>query len=262
MPFAVAPDGARIYYEFQGQGEPLLLIAGQANDHHLWNLVCGDFARHYQVIVYDQRGTGQSDKPEAPPYSTRKFARDAVAVLDHMGAARAHAYGVSMGGAIAQWLGVNYANRVGALVLACSSAGALYGVRRSEEIDAIIAQRDSSRVLDTFFTSRWALPRFFLSMRASLKYSIPEYAQQLHAQAGKEHDAWEWLPLINAPTLILHGSDDQVVPTANAPLLAGRIPNAELCLLPRGRHMFFIEFRKEVDRIVMDFLKRHPLKEG
>ncbi len=52
------------------------------------------------------------------------------------------------------------------------------------------------------------------------------------------------------------------MPTANAPLLAGRIPHAELCLVPRGRHMFFIEFRKEVDRIVMDFLKRHPLKEG
>ena len=257
MPFALAEDGVRLYFEASGVGEPLLLIAGQRMDHHLWNLVRGDFKR-YQVIVYDQRGTGQSDKPEQPAYSTRGFARDAVAILDHLGLPRAHIYGVSMGGAIGQWLGIDHGDRVGALVLACSSPGDAHGVRRSAEIHALIARSDP-KVIDTFFAHKRALPQFFLSMRESTKHPMPEYAERLHTYASEGHDTWDELPKITAPTLVLHGSDDQITPVANAHLLAERIPGAELYLVRGGRHMFFIEFRAEVDRVVQEFLARHPL---
>ncbi len=259
MAFATAPDGAHLYYEVSGAGDPLLLVAGRANDHHLWNLIRGDFARRYQVVVYDHRGTGQSDKPEQPPYSTQGFARDAIAILDDLGLPRAHVYGVSMGGAVGQWLGINHGDRIGALVLGCSSPGDAHGVRRSEEVHAVIAQPDSPKVMDLFFARKSALPRFYLSMRGAVKYPMPAYAEQLHALASSEHDSWERLPEITAPTLILHGSDDRVVPVANAHLLAERIPGAQLHLVKRGRHMFFIEFRKEVDRRVLDFLAHHPL---
>src|ERR1041385_7357248 len=85
MPFLSTAEGVRLYYEVIGKGEPLLLIAGRNGDHHLWNLVRKDFIKHYQVIVYDQRGTGQSDKPEqAEQYSTRIFAQDAISILDHL----------------------------------------------------------------------------------------------------------------------------------------------------------------------------------
>ena len=259
MPFALAEDGVRLYYEVSGAGESLLMIAGRASDHHIWNLVRGDFAKRYRVIVYDPRGTGQSDKPEQPAYSTRGFARDAVAILDHLGLPLAHAYGISMGGAVGQWLGIDYGDRIGALVLACSSPGDAHGVRRSAEIHALLTQSDPRKVMDTFFAHKWVLPQFFLSMRESVKYPMPEYAERLHAQAGETHDTWEGLPTIKAPTLIIHGSDDQIVPVANANLLAERIPGAELYLARGGRHMFFIEFRAEVGHVVNKFLARHPL---
>jgi pimeloyl-ACP methyl ester carboxylesterase len=259
MPFAPAKDGVRLYYEVSGAGEPLLLIAGQANDHYIWNLVRGDFARHYQVIAYDQRGTGQSDKPEQPPYSTQGFAQDAVAILNHLVLPRAHVYGISMGGAVGQWMGIDHADRIGALVLGCSSPGKAHGVRRSAEVQALLAQPDQLKVMDTFFSRRWALPRFFISMRESVKHPMPAYAEQLHANASREHDTWERLPTIKAPTLILHGSDDQVVPVANARLLAERIPGAEIFLVPRGRHLFFIEFQSKVNPVVKQFLRCHPL---
>jgi len=259
MPFALAQDGVQLYYEVSGAGEPLLMIAGQANDHHIWNLVQGDFTKHYRVIVYDQRGTGLSDKPDQPPYSTRGFAQDAIAILDDLGLPRAHAYGISMGGAVGQWLGIDHSDRLGALVLGCSSPGIAHGVRRSAEIQALLAQRDQFKVMETFFSHRWALPRFFISMRESVKHPMPEYAEQLHANASREHDAWERLPTITAPTLILHGSDDQVVPVANAHLLAERIPGAEIYLVPGGRHLFFIEFRSKVNPVVMQFLRRHSI---
>ena len=260
MPFAIAPDGIHLYYEVTGRGEPILLVAGRASDHHLWNLIRPDFEQH-QVIVYDQRGTGQSDKPEAPPYSTAGFAGDAIAILDHMGVARAHVYGVSMGGAIGQLLGIEHAQRVGALVLACSSPGGAHRFPPTEAAQTLISGSSGPNVMEAFFAHQWATPRFFLSMRESLKHPMPEYAEQLHAQANLEHDSWERLPEISAATLILQGNDDPVVPPANARLLQERIPGAALHLVRRGRHMFFIEFSREVDRLVNNFLARHALHE-
>ena len=113
MPFATTPDGTRLYFECHGTGTPLLLLAGQASDHREWDGVRAGFAAHHRVIVLDYRGTGQSDKPRAPAYSTRGFAQDAVAVLDQVGIERAHAYGVSMGGRVAQWLGIDHPQRLG-----------------------------------------------------------------------------------------------------------------------------------------------------
>jgi len=260
VPFAHAPDGARIYFEAHGSGEPLLLVAGRAVDHNLWNLIRGDFEKRYRVIVYDHRGTGQSDKPEAPPYSTIGFAQDAVAVLDSAGVARAHVYGVSMGARIGQWLGINHGDRVGALVLACGSPGGENAVRPTEDMRALLEKSDQPEVLDAFFSRRSALPGFYLSMRPAAKFPIPDHAEKLHAQASLAHDAWDRLPEISAPTLILSGIDDPIVPVRNAYLLADRIPGAELYLVPRGRHMFFLEYRKEVDREVNKFLARHALK--
>src|SRR4051812_10351028 len=127
MPFAIARDGARISYDASGAGPPLLLVAGQASDRSLWSYVRDDFAAHHRVIVFDHRGTGESDQPEDAPYSTRGFANDAVAVLDAAGVARAHVYGISMGGRIGQWLAIDHAARVGALVLGCTTPGNAHG---------------------------------------------------------------------------------------------------------------------------------------
>jgi pimeloyl-ACP methyl ester carboxylesterase len=88
---------------------------------------------------------------------------------------------------------------------------------------------------------------------------VPEYAQRLHLQAVKGHDAWDLLPTIHAPTLVMHGSDDQRVPTANAYLLAGRIPGAQLSIIPGGRHGFLVEKRAGTSRLVNEFQACHPL---
>ncbi len=261
MPFASASDGTRLYYESIGMGEPLLLVAGRNSDHHLWNVVRPDFAKRYQVMVYDQRGTGQSDKPEAPPYSTRIFAHDAVSILDQLHIPRAHAYGVSMGGAICQWLGIDYPDRFQTLVLACSNAGRSHGIPPSPETKAIMSGKDSSRSVGLLFSRPIGLNqlRFYSSMGASNKNPMPTYAEELHKQASEQHDAWDLLPSITRPTLVIQGSDDPVCPNATANSLAERIPGAELYFVNKGRHMFFIEFRQQVNKVILDFLSRHPI---
>jgi|SRR5580658_438177 3-oxoadipate enol-lactonase len=257
MPFALADDGTRLYYELSGAGEPLLLIAGRGIDHRLWNIVRPGLARHFLVIDYDQRGTGQSDKPAQPPYSTRGLANDAISVLDHLKISRAHIYGASMGGAVAQWMAIEHPERVGGLVLAGTWAGGTHRVAPSPEARAIMDGRDPKRVMDTLFAHRWTRTRIYRSVWPPVDDPVPSYVDRLHARASEEHDSWDRLPFIRAPTLVLQGGDDPVVPSGNARLLVERTPGAELYVIPRGRHAFFLEFRTRVNRRVRRFLRDH-----
>jgi pimeloyl-ACP methyl ester carboxylesterase len=226
-----------------------------------------DFSAQHRVIVFDHRGTGLSDKPTEPPYSTRGFARDTIAILDSLGIGRAHAYGISMGGRICQWLGIEYPDRIGALVLGCTTRGNAHGVRRLHEVDAIMAnppadpQQAMNAMLSTMYSPSWiaAHPEYLEQMRQQALHPIPAYAQRLHYLASEGHDTWDLLPTIKAPTLVIHGSEDVVNPTANAYLLAERIPGAQLYIVTGGRHGYFIEFREESSRVVNDFLARHRM---
>jgi 3-oxoadipate enol-lactonase len=266
MPFATAADTTRLYFEEHGSGEPLMLISGQGTDHHSWDHVRDDFAASYRVIVMDHRGTGESDKPqEGAGYTTRRFAGDVLCVLDHAGVERAHVYGISMGGRIAQWLAIDHPNRVGALVLGGTTPGNAHGVRRPPDVDRIMANRpqDPERAirfyLDPFVSPAWAEkhPEYVAAARHKVTHPIPRHAQRFHYQASEGHDAWAQLPNILAPTLVIHGSEDRVNPTANAQLLASRIPKAELHLVQGGRHAYYEEFRQEASQVVLDFLARH-----
>lgn len=262
MPFATASDGTRLAYEVIGAGPPLLLVSGQASDRSIWNGLREVFAEHHRVVTFDHRGTGDSDKPEAPPYSTRGFAADAIAVLDHLGIARAHAYGMSMGGRIGQWLGIDHPQRIGALVLGCTTPGNAHGVRRPAHVDPVLASGDPERMLPYLVSMEWAGANAgFLAERNAwaLAHPVPDHARRLHYLASEGHDAWDLLPRITAPTLVIHGSDDEMNVAANAPLLAERIPGAELHILHGARHVYFWDHGEEANRVVRAFLARHPL---
>jgi len=262
MPFATAADGARLYFEVSGSGEPLILISGQSNDHRAWKFVCGDLAARYQVILYDHRGTGSSDKPEAPGYSTRGFAADTIAILDHLQIERAHAYGISMGGRVCQWLGIDYPQRVGALIIGCSTPGNAHGVRRSPHVDALMKVADPQRMLDLLVSAPWARlnQEFLVELAAAgMRHPVPAYAKKLHYRASEAHDAWDLLHGIRAPTLLLHGSEDLVNLPVNSRLLAQRIPGAQLQILEGARHGYLWEFRGQANRMVLEFLGQHPL---
>jgi len=262
MPFATARDGARLAYEVTGAGPPLLLVAGQAQDRGLWAGARDDFAARHRVIVFDHRGTGESDKPEQPPYSTRGFAGDAIAVLDAVGVARAHVYGVSMGGRIGQWLAIDHAARIGGLVLGCTTPGNAHGVRRPAAVDPVLASGDPRQLRPYLVSPAWiaANMAFLVAAEAHTRSQpVPAYARRLHYQASEQHDAWALLPAITAPTLVIHGSEDQVNLPENATLLAQRIPGAELHIIPGGRHSYYWEYRPAASDRVLEFLARHPL---
>jgi pimeloyl-ACP methyl ester carboxylesterase len=133
---AVASDGAELAWAEEGQGEPLLLVAGQATGMSGWDPVVPGLARSFRIIRFDHRGIGASTEGRAENYSTRAFAADAVAVLDAAGVAKAHVYGHSMGGRVAQWMAVDFPARVASLVLAATSAGESWGAGRDPSATA------------------------------------------------------------------------------------------------------------------------------
>jgi 3-oxoadipate enol-lactonase len=261
MPFAIAPDGTRLHYETLGQGPALILISGQAFDHHMWDEVRDDFAAHFQVIVFDHRGTGQSDKPDhADAYSTRAFAGDVIAILDALGIQRAHAYGFSMGGRIAQWLGIDHADRMLSLVLGATTPGNTHGIRRTAQADEALASGNPTALRNLLVSPEWQSqhPTWQAMMAHRARHPMPPHAQRLHYIASEMHDAWAQLPQISTPTLVIHGTQDQINVCANATLLTARIPGARQHLIDQARHGYFWEYREEASRGVIAFLAAQP----
>ncbi|MGW1678331.1 alpha/beta fold hydrolase [Saccharopolyspora sp. NPDC002376] len=261
VPFVKSADQAEIYYEAHGSGEPLVLLSGQANTHHWWDNVHADFEAEHQVIVLDYLGTGESDKPADADYSVCRFASDVISVLDELGIARAHVYGTSMGGKVAQWLAIDYPDRIGALALGCTSVGGMHGLKAAPEITRALAQRsvEAAReaLIDLMYSPEWL--RDNPGPYVTLGGPMSGHARRAHLRASNGHDSWAVLDQVTAPTLVLHGTDDEFSPVDNAMILANRISGAEVHYLEGARHAYFEEKREEASGAVLDFLAEHPL---
>ncbi|WP_196222485.1 alpha/beta fold hydrolase [Micromonospora sp. CP22] len=253
MPHAMAADGTPVAFDLRGTGPPLVLLSGQANNRHWWDRVRGDFDDSYTTIAVDFRGTGESGKPNIP-YSTRGFADDVRAVLDELRVECAHVYGTSMGGRVAQWLAIDHPDRVGALVLGCTSPGGPRSVERDQSVRrALAVDQPAAALLDLMYTPAWlaANPGPVTTLGDP---AMPPFARARHLAASSQHDAWDSLPQITAPTLVIHGTDDRLSPVENAHLLVERIPNATLLLIPGARHAYFEECREVAGPRVLSFL--------
>jgi 3-oxoadipate enol-lactonase len=253
-------DGTRIAFQISGAGAPLLLLSGQASSHRWWTRVRGDFDAYRRAITLDYRGTGDSDAPHGP-YRTQGFAEDAIDVLDHLGIERGDVYGTSMGGRVAQWIAVRHPHRVRRLVLGCTSPGGAHAVERTVAVRRALADPDPAAarrtLLDLMYTPEWRdrHPEPYWTLGDP---TMSRHARHQHLLASNGHDAWHALPRIGAPALVLHGDQDELNPTANAPLLAERIPGARLHLVAGARHAYFEERRDVAGAAVREFLDEEP----
>jgi len=263
-------DGARIYWERQGSGEPVLLIMGLGSNAYGWHRTLPWLSERYETIVFDNRGTGRSDVP-AGAYSIAQMAADAAAVLDAAGHETAHVIGASLGGMVAQRFALTYPERLRSLVLVCTTPGGRNAARASDDVLAALAQggEDPSTV---YRRNAWFLygddtrenhPDRIeedIAYRARIPTEAIGYFGQL--QAAMRHDAWDEVPAISVPTLVVHGDADLLVPPENGRLLAERIPAAELVLVPGGGHMLQADAGDVVREAVLGFLERVKPPEG
>ncbi|MER7798297.1 alpha/beta fold hydrolase [Microbacterium sp. NPDC096154] len=232
---ARAADGTSIAYWTAGEGDPLLLIAGQAVDHTSWRISVDLLQDDRRVIVFDHRGVGASGLGAADRYETRLFAEDVVAVLDDAGVERVDVVGHSMGGRIAQWLAIDAPQRVRRLVLVSSTPGDAHGSARTPAADAALRSGRPARIAEVFFTQH---PAWFTHL---LAVGDDPNARGRHFRASRRHDSLDELHRIAAPTLILHGEHDEITPLDHARLLHDRVADSELAVVPNGRHGILLE---------------------
>ncbi len=262
MPYTEAP-GFRMYYETQGAGDPLLLINGWGSDSTEWLFQLPAFAKRFLAIVFDNRGAGRSETPPGP-YSTAQMADDAAALLTHLGAARAHVLGVSLGGMVAQEVALRHPDQVRKLVLACTAPGGEGSVRPAPEVLKMFirspggdSEEEIRRVLPFLYSERYLRDHpeeieEFVRRRLADPISVEGHAAQLAAAVS--HSAWDRLAAIGAPTLVIAGDGEMVVPTENSRRIAERIPGAKLVILPGAPHRLFAENAEDFNRVVISFL--------
>lgn len=250
MNFAEAADGVELAWTSEGEGEAMLLIAGQATSMDGWGPTAELLSRSYRVIRFDHRGIGRSGKGDAERYTTRLLAQDAVAVLGDAGVDLAHVYGHSMGGRIAQWLAIDHPQRVRTLILAATSGGKWPDAVTQPDREALdaLTSGDMSRLEPLFFDAEWvrvnpeATHTFFNSQASA-------WAKARHFKASRDHDAWSRLGEIQAPTLMLHGTEDVLTPLPNALLLRERIPRSVLVRVPAAGHGLHLDHPETVEWI-------------
>lgn len=221
-----------MYYEIHGEGEPVVLIAGLNSDHTLYQKVglIPRLAESYTVVAFDNRGVGQTDKPDIP-YSIEMMADDTAGLLSALGIEQAHILGMSMGGRIAAAFALKHPQQVKSLILVSTILKSLKGTPMT-----------------------WARFRVNLMLKIPMiRGPHPYYAVARQLEASRTYDCMDRLNEIHVPTLILHGKKDKSAPYRLAEAMHSGIKGSKMITFPGG-HLFFIVRPKQFIEAIADFL--------
>lgn len=260
MPVARLSSGIFLEYETRGRGEPVLLIAGLGRDRRMWEAQHALSAR-FRVITFDNRGVGGSSKPSGP-YTAAMLAEDAAGLLDALELDRVHVVGASLGGLIAQELALSRPWRVARLALLCTHPGIPLVQPCAPEVVAAMVpdpqadpfERLVGALRQAYGGAYWQgnAERLLEAARARLTSLISPELWWAQAAAGGSF-CWSGRT-ITAPTLIMTGDEDRIVPPQNSRNLARMIAGAELAVLRGGGHYFFLEQPALVNAALETFL--------
>ncbi len=273
-------NGARLWHRVTGEGEPVVQIHGAGFGHYNLDPVTPLIAEAgFMVIDYDQRGYGASDKP-IQHYDMEVFADDCVGLLDAFGIERAHVHGTSMGGMVAIVVAGKYAERTQSVVINCAAAklGRMGRLIFKNWIDIANSDPDGpgSRLLAELIAWQ-AVNKNFLETPAG--EGIADVCQQILrdsnsrevfttvCQAMNDMDITGWLPEIRSPALVLGGDQDIMTPWDQGPAGVGqegiyqRIVGATKHVIAGAGHSTIFDATEEHARVVVDFLRQHPLPE-
>jgi pimeloyl-ACP methyl ester carboxylesterase len=254
-----------VAYETFGsdQNPPLLAIMGLTGSRWHWRRFPERFADAYRVITFDNRGVGESSVPR-PPYTAAQMANDALGLMDHLGIEKAVILGVSMGGMIAQELALKAPERVTKLVLGCTSFGGAKAIPPPQETTDAFAsvgkgggEAGLRRLVELNWSKAAATTRSaeiteLVQYGLSNRMTPPGFHGQMMAVVT--HDTQSRLSALKPPTLLVTGDEDLLIPPTNSNLLANQIPGAQVVVLEKTGHMFWIESAAEAETAIRQFL--------
>jgi pimeloyl-ACP methyl ester carboxylesterase len=261
-------QGTRIYWDEEGHGEPMLLIMGLGYPSAAWYRTRPVLSPKYRTIVFDNRGVGRTDMPPGP-YPIPVMASDAATVLDAAGEESAHVFGISMGGMIAQEFALQYPKRVRSLILGCTAAGGPTAVRAEADATQMVLARSAMTGEEA---AQAAIPFIYhpdtprTLIEEDLKVREPWFphpdAYTAQLQGILAWEGYSRIAQIAAPTLVIHGEADRLVPPGNGKLIAEKIPGAKLVLIPRASHIFPTDQPEAANKAILDFLASLPVAVG
>jgi pimeloyl-ACP methyl ester carboxylesterase len=257
-------NGVNIYYEKHGKGQPLALLMGLGGNIAMWDTeLIEALGKRFEVLIFDNRGTGRSDKPDTE-YTIEMFADDSASLLDALGIESAFILGASMGGMTAQEFALRHPRKCRKLILCCTLAGGENTVPPTAEALAIlISVKDLSPEEGTRAMRPAAFTKKFIEthwdwleekLKKETDYPTPPYAFERHLMAAMTFDAYDRLPRISCPTLVMAGTEDILVPAKNSEILAERIPDSKLILFNHSAHGFMSERLDDCVSAIFDFI--------
>ena len=264
----IESNGINLYYEIHGSGPPLVLIAGVGYDAWFWHKILPGLSEHYQVVVFDNRGAGKSDKPPGP-YTVSMMAADTEGLLDALNLQAVSLLGHSLGGFIAQELVVRQPELVSKLILASTNHGGLSIVPITSEAIEVLTNREGDPMelvrrgiaiacAPGFIGKQLTIVQELISYRFTNPVPVLQYQAQVGAGAAmvnlSNDQVQERMEAIKIPTLVLFGEFDRVVPPGNADLLTSKIPNSKATIIPAAGHIFPIEVPETTVEAIRDFL--------
>ena len=250
-----------MYYEIHGEGEPVVIINGAGATVELSYRRIPVFAPEFTLILFDNRGAGQTDRPDGP-YTTDQMADDLAGLLDVIGIDSAHVQGNSMGGMIAQNFALRYPDRVRSMVLACTYCGGPHSLLPPPSEWQFLAsspEAGAEAILRLSVTQEHIdqNPEAFRQLvGVFVAHPMDQEVLDKHTAAVRVHDSYDHLHEIRVPALVMAGEADRVIPVENARLLASRIPHAELVTFPNTGHLL-VEMAGKPDKLALEFFRRH-----
>jgi pimeloyl-ACP methyl ester carboxylesterase len=252
----------KLHYVRRGHGAPLLLIQGMGGHHKMWGepfltLLEPDF----DIVAFDHRGIGDSDRADEP-FTTADLADDAAGLLTAIGWDDANIVGISLGGMVAQELAVRHPDRVRTLTLGCTYAGPdggtldapglmkMFQAMNGTDVREILRAGYEANLSPTYRTDK---SRFETYIAASLAERVPAPMIMLQAQAAMRHDAVAGLRKLDVPTLVVHGTADEMIVPMNGEHVASLVPDARLDMMDGVGHLFWWE---QPDRTA-DLIRAH-----
>ena len=276
MPIAKV-NGINVAYTEKGRGHALVLIMGLGANKESWFMNIPTLSKRYRVIAFDSRGVGATDR-SGEFYTMGSMAEDTVGLLDALNIERAHVIGVSLGSMIAQEVAIRFPQRVSKLVLAATTPG-MSDATNKDMWDKKNAEMNRSIDLGENFNERimsdsdsFDVVKIMVRITANafnrIVFKIPMvlgaryYFNKVgpsgvldQLRAVSQHNTIDRLDQIKAPTLVMAGTDDKVVPIEFSRIVAGHIPGARFIEFDGGSHSFFMERSKRFNREVIEFLK-------
>jgi len=252
-----------IAYKMFGEGDPLLLIMGYSCTMDLWPPeVLQELATHYKVIIFDNRGMGETTASDKV-FTIELFADDTAGLLDALNIERAHVLGWSMGTIIAQQLVLDHPDKVDKLILYAAYCGGKEAIWLSRKVLIMLVdtsgtpEEQGERLLKLLFPQEWLEehpdPSTYFPMPTET--SSPENVERQYEAMGSWYGTFSQLPQITQDTLLITGTDDILMPPENSFIIAQQIPGAWLVQLKGGGHGVMYQYPEKFSRIVLTFLE-------